>query len=116
MPCSNWSFVAFSPTFAKWPLTVITDGAVGCLLLTGGRFSFPLGNKEVGCDDMVEGVVQGYCGDVWEKSSNGRGRCFHEGKRRNHGFRCDLMDIKYLKLEIYRSRRIRIVTTDKLYP
>lgn len=58
MPCSNCSFVAFSPTFAKWPLTVITDGAVGCLLLTGGRFSFPLGCNEVGCDDMIEGLVQ----------------------------------------------------------
>lgn len=58
MPCSNCSFVAFPPTFAKWPLTVITDGAVGCLLLTGGRFSFPLGFNEVGCDDMVEGLVQ----------------------------------------------------------
>lgn len=40
MPCSYCSFVAFSPTFAKWPLTVMMDGAVGCLLLAGGRFSF----------------------------------------------------------------------------
>lgn len=39
IPCSYCSIVAFSPIFAKWSLTVMTEGAVGCLLLAEGRFS-----------------------------------------------------------------------------
>ena len=31
MPCSYCSFVGASPTFAKWPFIVITEGAVGNL-------------------------------------------------------------------------------------
>ena len=42
MPCSNCSLVGFSPTLAKWPLAVMTEGAVGCLMLFEGRVSFPL--------------------------------------------------------------------------
>lgn len=30
-----------SPAEAEWPLINITDGAVGCLLLTDGRCAFP---------------------------------------------------------------------------
>ena len=31
MPCSYFSFVGASPTEAKWPFIVITEGAVGNL-------------------------------------------------------------------------------------
>lgn len=40
IPCSKCSFVGFSPTLAKWPLTVMTEGAVGCLVLLVGRAPF----------------------------------------------------------------------------
>ena len=39
IPCSYCSLVDFSPMFAKWPLTDITEGAVGCLVLFEGRLS-----------------------------------------------------------------------------
>lgn len=37
IPCSYCSFVGFSPTFAKWPLTDMMEGAVGCRVLVEGR-------------------------------------------------------------------------------
>ena len=37
MPCSYCSFVGFSPIFAKWPLTDMIEGAVGCRVLLEGR-------------------------------------------------------------------------------
>lgn len=37
IPCSYCSFVGFSPIFAKWPLTDMMEGAVGCLVLVEGR-------------------------------------------------------------------------------
>ena len=40
MPCSKCSFVGFSPTLAKWPLTVMIEGAVGCRVLLEGREPF----------------------------------------------------------------------------
>lgn len=40
MPCSKCSLVGFSPTLAKWPLTVMTEGAVGCLGWLAGRAPF----------------------------------------------------------------------------
>ncbi len=54
MPCSKCSLVGFSPTLAKWPLTVMIVGAVGCLVLLVGRAPFEArsGDKE---DAMTEG-------------------------------------------------------------
>ena len=37
MPCSYCSFVGASPTFAKWPFIVITEGAVGYREAAEGR-------------------------------------------------------------------------------
>ena len=37
MPCSYCSFVGFSPIVAKWPLTDMIEGAVGCRVLVEGR-------------------------------------------------------------------------------
>lgn len=39
IPRRYCSFVGFSPIFAKWPLTDIIDGAVGCRVLVEGRRS-----------------------------------------------------------------------------
>lgn len=39
MPCSYCSAVGFSPIFAKWPLTDMMVGAVGCRVLLAGRLS-----------------------------------------------------------------------------
>ena len=39
IPCSYCSLVGFSPILAKWPLTDMTEGAVGCLVLFEGRLS-----------------------------------------------------------------------------
>ena len=49
-PCSYASLADLSPTLAKWPLTVMTDGAEGCLLLARGRFSLVL----CGVDETVD--------------------------------------------------------------
>ena len=37
IPCSYCSLEDFSPTLAKWPLTVMIDGAVGCRVFDEGR-------------------------------------------------------------------------------
>ncbi len=37
MPRSYCSFVGFSPILAKWPLTDMIEGAVGCRVLLEGR-------------------------------------------------------------------------------
>ncbi len=43
MPCSYWSFVGTSPTEAKWPFIVMTEGAVGYRdAAEGRRCEFPL--------------------------------------------------------------------------
>ena len=41
MPCSYCSFVGASPTFAKWPFIVITEGAVGNLEAVEGLLAAP---------------------------------------------------------------------------
>ncbi len=48
MPCSYCSRVEDSPTEAKWPFMVITEGADGCLLVTLGRRPAPLT-----CNDAI---------------------------------------------------------------
>jgi hypothetical protein len=40
MPCSYCSFVGASPTFAKWPFIVITEGAVGNEAMEGLLWPF----------------------------------------------------------------------------
>jgi hypothetical protein len=61
IPCSYCSFVAFSPTLAKWAFIVMTEGAVDCLTLGSRRsrtgddvediiiygVEFPIGENEM---------------------------------------------------------------------
>jgi hypothetical protein len=52
IPCSYCSFVGASPTFAKWPFIVITEGAVGNLEAVDGlRVPWPFVVEE----DIVQG-------------------------------------------------------------
>lgn len=49
MPCSYCSFVGSSPTEAKWPFTVMTEGAVGYLEAADGLLEespFTLGDGD----------------------------------------------------------------------
>lgn len=62
MPCSYRSAVGFSLALAKWPLTVMTEGAVGCLLFVWGRD---------GGDDKVEAMITGSDGGRRDTPSNG---------------------------------------------
>jgi hypothetical protein len=53
MPCSYCCFVGASPTEAKWPFTVMTEGAVGNLEAAEGRRAEPFASVGVGDDAMI---------------------------------------------------------------
>lgn len=62
MPCSYCSAVGFPLALAKWPLTVMMEGAVGCLLFVWGRD---------GGGDKVEAMIIGSDGECRYAPGNG---------------------------------------------